>query len=119
MFKTVSKSEIDVSPMPSEYIRNVLRRKLSHDPTFGDYQVDRGGSFKIERSKFLYNDKHVFVYSGNYTTAQGLWALLKKSKYDKNEVTSQDRQAYKQTPLQSNAHSVNCSTTGKIKQRIL
>jgi len=40
---------------------------------------------------------------------------LTKSKPDKNAVTIQDRQAYKQILLQSNVHTVNCSPTAKIK----
>ena len=34
-------------PVHSKYIHNVLRRKLSHDPTFGVYQDDTDVSFKI------------------------------------------------------------------------
>jgi len=41
--------------------------------------------------------------------------LLTKSKSDKNAVTFQDRQGYKQILLQSNAHMVNYSPAGKIK----
>ena len=92
-----SESETDLSPMHSEYIQNVLRRKESHDPTFGVYQDDADGSFKIGRSSFKYNDKHVFVDGRKYKVTQGLWELLTKSKPDKNAVTIQDRQAYKQT----------------------
>ena len=51
-----SESETDHSPMHSEYIQNVLRRKVSHDPTFGVYQDITDGSFKIGRSSFKYND---------------------------------------------------------------
>jgi len=47
--------------MDSEYTQNVLRRKVSKGPTFGVYQDDVDGSFKIGRSNFNYNDKHVFV----------------------------------------------------------
>jgi len=47
--------------MHSVYIQNVLRRKVSHDPTFGVYQDDADGSFKIGSSSIKYNDKHVFV----------------------------------------------------------
>jgi len=61
LFKMESESETDVSPMHSEHIQNVLRRKVSHDPTFGVYQDDTDGSFRIGRSSFKYNDKHVFV----------------------------------------------------------
>jgi len=44
-----------------KYIHNVLKRRLSHDPTFGVYQDDTDGSFKIGCSSFKYNDKQVFV----------------------------------------------------------
>ena len=46
LFKMEYESETDVSPMHSEYIKNVLRPKVSHDPTFGVYQDDADGSFK-------------------------------------------------------------------------
>jgi len=36
---------------------------------------------------------------------QGLWVLLTQSRPDKNVVTHQDRHAYKQILLKSNAHS--------------
>jgi len=48
------------------------------------------------------------------TSQHGLWELLAKSKADKNLVTFQDRQAYKQILLQSNAYRVNYSPTGRI-----
>ena len=56
-----SESEIDSLPLHSSYIQNLLKRKTSHDPTFGVYQDDTYGSFKIGRSSFKYNDKNVFV----------------------------------------------------------
>ena len=59
-------------PMHSKYITNVLRRKISHDPTFGVYQDDTDGSFKIGRASFKYNDKHVFVDGKNYKATAGL-----------------------------------------------
>ena len=93
----------------------MFRRKLSHDPTFGVYQNDTDGSFKIGSSSFKYTDKHVFVDGRKYKATQGLWELLTKSKPDKNVVTFQDKQTYKQILLQSNAHRVNYSPTGKIK----
>lgn len=107
--------ETNSQPVHSNYIHNVLRRKLSHDPTFGVYQDETDGSFKIGRSSFKYNDKHVFVDGRKYKATQGLWELLTKSKPDKNAVTFQDKQTYKQILLQSNAHRVNYSPTGKIK----
>ena len=39
----------------------------------------------------------------NYKATQGLWELLTQSRADKHQVTHQDRQAYKQVLLQSNA----------------
>ena len=93
----------------------MLRRKLSHDPTFGVYQDDTDCSFKIGRSSFKYNDKNVFVDGRKYKATQGLQELLTKSKPDKNVVIFQDKQAYKQILLQSKAHRVNYSPTGKIK----
>jgi len=101
--------------MYSEYFQNVLTRKVSLDPTFGAYEDDADGSFKIGSSIFKYNDKHVFVDGRKYKATQGLWELLTNSKPDKNAVTIQDRQTYKQILLQSNAHTVNYSPTGKIK----
>ena len=50
-----------------------------------------------------------------YKSTQGLWELLAKSKPDRNLVTLQDRQAYKQILLQSNAHRVNYSLRGRIR----
>jgi len=64
VFKTEtlqSESVSDASPVNSKYIQNVLRRKSSHDHTFGVYH-NTGGSFKIGRSNVKYNDKHVFGY---------------------------------------------------------
>jgi len=115
LFKTGSESETDVSPVPSEYIQNVLRRKVTNDPTFGVYQDDTDGSFKIGRSSFKCNDKELFVDGRKFKATQGLWELLTKAKADKNAVTIHNRQAYKQILLQSNAHSVNYSPTGKIR----
>ena len=45
----------------------------------------------------------------------GSLELLVKSKPDKNLVILHDRQAYKQILLQSNAHRVNYSPTGRIR----
>jgi len=94
LFKMESESETVLSPMHSEYIQNVLRRKVSHDPTFGVYQDDTGDSFKIGRSSVTYKEKYVFVDGRKYKTTQGLWKLLTKSKPDKNVVALQDRKAY-------------------------
>ena len=79
LFKTErleSQSEID----SLTYIQNVLKRKTSHNPTFGAYQDD--GSFKIGRSSFKYNEKHVFVGGEKYNATQGLWELLTQSRPD-------------------------------------
>ena len=94
---------------------NVLKRKGSNNPTFGVYEDDKDSSFKIGRSSSKYNNKHVFVDAKNYKSTQGLWELMVKSKLDKNLDTFQDRQAYKQILLQSNAHRVNYSLTGRIR----
>jgi hypothetical protein len=102
-------------PVHSKYIQNVLKHKLTHDPTFGVYQDDTGGSFKIGRSSFTYTDNSVFLDGRKYNATQGLWELLTKARPDINMVTPQDKQAYKQILLQSNAHKVNYNPTGKIK----
>jgi hypothetical protein len=115
LFQTETESETDSSPTHSKYIHKVLTRKVSHDPTFCVYQDDTNGSFKIGQSSFKYNNKHVFVDGKGYKATQGLWELLTQSQPDKNVVTNQDSQAYKQILLQSNAHRVNYSPSGKIK----
>ena len=115
LFITESESENDISSIRLDYIKNEFRREVSNDPTFCVYQDDTDGSFRMERSKFIYNDKHVFVNGRKYKATQGLWELLTKSKPDKNAVTIEDRQVYKQIFLQSNAHRINYSSTVKIK----
>ena len=70
---------------------------------------------KNGNSNFKYKDKFVFVDTEKYNATQGLWELLTKSRPDKNKVTLQDRQAYKQILTQSNAHRVNYSPTGSIR----
>ena len=85
LFKTErleSGTEIDSLP----YIQNVLKHKTTDDPTFGGYQDDNDGSFKIRRSSFKYNDKHVFVDGKKYKAIQGLWELLTQSRPDENLV---------------------------------
>ena len=47
-----SESDTDSLPIHSEYINIVLKRKVSHDRTFGVYQDETDGSFKIGRSGF-------------------------------------------------------------------
>jgi hypothetical protein len=103
LFKTECESETDTSPSHSKCIHNVLTRKISHDPTFGVYQDDTEGSSKIGRSSFKYNNKDVFVDGKRYKSTQSLLELLNQSRPDKNVVTHQDRQAYKQIFLQSSA----------------
>ena len=118
LFKTEwleSESEINSLPLHSNYIQNVLKRKTSHDPTFGVYQDDTDGSFKLGRSSSKYNDKRVFLVGKKYKSTQDLCELLPQSRPDKRAVTFQDRRAYKQIILQSNAHRVNCSPSGKMK----
>lgn len=113
-----TESETDaesISPLHTKYIQGVLKRKVSHDPTFGVYQDNDDGSFKIGSSKFKFSNKHVFVDSKRFKATRGLWELLTKSRPDKNVVTLQDKQAYKQILLQSNAHRVDFSPTGKIR----
>jgi len=78
-------------------------------------QDDTNRSFKIGRSSSKYNDKHVFVEGKKNKATPGLWELLTKSKPDRNLASVQDKQAYKQILLQSNAHSVNYRSSGKIK----
>ena len=84
LFKTEFDSETDVSL--SECIQNVLEHKVSHDPTFGVFQDNYDGSFKIGRSKYKYNDKHVFVDDRKYKTTQGLREFLTKSKPHKTHL---------------------------------
>jgi hypothetical protein len=79
------------------------------------YQDDKDGSFKIRQSGFTYKNKDVFVDGKNYKANQGLWELLAKSKPDKNLVTLQDRQVYKQILSQSNGHRFNYSPKGRIR----
>ena len=55
------------------------------------YQDGTDGSFKIGRSSFKYNNKHVFVDGKRYKATQGLWELLTQSRPDINVVTNQDR----------------------------
>lgn len=92
MFKTETaqlESETDISdtsPIHANHTHSVLRRKLSHGPTFGVYQDDTDDSSKIGWSKFKYNDEHVFVDGEKYKATQGLWELLTNSHPDKNVV---------------------------------
>ena len=86
LFKWEIESETDSSPH-SKYIHNVLNRKESHDLTFGVYQDDTNGSFKIGTSSFKYNNQHVFVHGKRYKETQGLWELQTQSRPDKNVVT--------------------------------
>jgi hypothetical protein len=120
VLKTEStESEIDnessASPVHSKYIQGVLRCKVSHDHTFGIYKADANGSFKIGHSKIKFSNKHVFVDGRRYKATPGLWELLTKSRPDKETVTNQDRQSYKQMLLQSNAHRVDYNPTGRIR----
>ena len=79
------------------------------------YQDETDGSFKIGRSGFKFNNKQVFVDGKKYKAKQGLWELLTESQPNRNLVIMQNRQAYKQILLHSNAHRINYSLSGKIK----
>ena len=87
LFKTESESETDNLPSHSKYIQAVLTHKVSHDPTFGVYQDDTDGAFKIGRSSFKYNNKDVVFDGRKYKATQGLWELLTQSRPDKHLVT--------------------------------
>ena len=101
----------DASPVHSKYIHSVLRRKVSHDPTFRVYQDDTDCSFIIGKSNFKCNVKYIFVDNKNYKVTQDLWDFQTKSRSDKNMVTLQNKQTYKQILPQSNVHRVNYSPT--------
>ena len=64
--------ENDSLPVHLKCINNVLRRKVSQNPTFGVYQNDTDCSYKTERSRLKYNDKHVFVDGKSYRVTPGL-----------------------------------------------
>ena len=114
LFKTESESEPDTSPTHSKYIHSASTCKVSHDHTFGVYQDDTDGSFKIGRSSFKYNNKNMFVDGKGYKGTQGLWELLTQSRPDINVVTHLDRLAYKRILMQSNAHYFNYSPSGMM-----
>ena len=90
--------------MHSKYIHYVLRRQLSHDPTFGVCRDNTDCSFRIGRWSFKYKDKNVFVDGRKYKATRSLWKFLTKSRPLENVVTFQDKHAFKQILLQSNAH---------------
>jgi len=79
------------------------------------YQDETDGSFTIGSSGIKFNNKHVLVDGRKYKATQGLWELLTEANPDRNSVTMQKRQTYKQIQIQSNAHRVNYSPSGKIK----
>jgi hypothetical protein len=116
-FKTKSrrKGSVPLSESENDDASPVLKRKIFHDSAFGVYRDDTDGSLKIGCSKFKYNDTHVFVDGIKYKATSGLWELLTKLLPDITMVALQDRQAYKQILIQSNAHRVNYSPSGKIK----
>jgi hypothetical protein len=101
--------------LPSKYIQNVLKRRLTRDPTFDVYRDGTDGSFKIGSSRFTYTENNVFVDGRKFNGTQGLWELLTQARPDMNMVTPQDKEAYKQILVQSNAHKVNYSPTGRIR----
>jgi hypothetical protein len=108
-------TESSASPVHSKYIQGVLRRKVSYDHTFGVYQDDAKRSFKIGRSKFKFIKKHLFVDGRRFMATPGPWELLTKSQPDKDTVTNQDRQTYKQILLLANAHRADYNPTGHIR----
>jgi len=57
----------------------------------------------------------VLVDGSREKVTQDLWELLTQLRTDKNFVTHQDRQSYKQILLQSNVHRANYSPSGKMK----
>jgi len=57
----------------------------------------------------------VFIGDKIYKAIQGLLELLTQSRPYINVITHQDREAYKKILLQSKAHRVNYSPSGKIK----
>ena len=57
----------------------------------------------------------MFIDGKNYKATPGLWELVTKSKPNRNMVSVQDKQGYKQILPQSNAHRVNYSPSGKTK----
>ena len=64
LFKTeILDSELESESLPvhSKYMDNILKRKGPHAPNFGVYQDDKDSPFKIGRSSFKYNNKHIFV----------------------------------------------------------
>jgi len=56
----------------------------------------------------------VFVDGKSYKTTQGLG---KYKRPDKNLISNQDKQVFKQILLQSNAHWMNNSPSGKNKKQ--
>jgi hypothetical protein len=116
-FKTKSRRKRSVpwSESENDYASTVLKRKIFHDSAFGVYLDDTYGPLKIGSSKFKYNDTHVFVVGIKYKVTSGLWELLTKLRPDNTMITLQDRQAYKQILIQSNAYRVNYSPSGRIK----
>jgi len=59
--------------------------------------------------------KHVFIDGRKYKATQGTWELLTEANPDRNSVTMQDKQIYKQILIQSNAHRFIYSPSRKIK----
>jgi hypothetical protein len=83
-------SEIQTG-LHSKYVQNVLKRKLTHDTTFGVYQDDTESYFNIGRSSFTYTDNGIFVDGKKIRATQVLWELLTKARPNLNMVTPQDR----------------------------
>ena len=68
-----SESESEYFPLHSKYLCNVLKRKGSHGPTFVVYHDDKDSFFKIGRSSFKYNNRHLFVDGKKYKSTHVLW----------------------------------------------
>jgi hypothetical protein len=112
--KSRRKRSVPWSESETDYASPVLL-KIFHDSASGVYQDDTDGSLKTGRSRFKYNDKHVFIDGTKYKATSDLWELLTKSRSDKNMVTLQGRQAYKQVLILCNAHRVNYNPSRRIK----
>jgi len=78
LFNTQSESETYVSSMHSQYIQNVLKRNVSYETTFGVYEDEIDGSFKIRRSSFKNNKIHVFVDGRKYKRNSGAVGIVGK-----------------------------------------
>jgi len=76
---------------------------VSHDPTFGVYQDDSDGSFKIG-VRFLNITMDTICRWRKIQGKTGSVGIVDRVYPDRNRVTLEDRQAYKQILLQYNVH---------------